>query len=424
MNTRVLTPKISLINHLLTMRYYHQEKSSKNKTTSIVIISPDALSVVLFCKQIIAEFKKIPSSRISVACNADTFRSQLELLGVEVLHVDLFRHFSPVRDVAYIVRLWSLLRKTRADIVFNMTTKPLIYGPIAARLVGVKYVINYNVGLGKGFSASPGLRQAVIRGTLKTLYKLSYLLSNKDWFTNKKDLEMLSQAGLVSKAKSFATNFYLDTDHYCRAAISDLQAKVLRQQLDISEDAIVVSMVARLIWSKGIREFTEAAEIIGASHPNVMFVLLAPEEPGSDGSVPLDFIRLTCERLQCFRWINFMDDPRLLYSISSISVLPSFYPEGGFPRALTEPMSMSNPIVTTDNPSCSGTVDQGKNGFIVPVKDSIRLAEAIRTLVADQLLREQFGRYSREKALKDFDEKTIVPKAFKQLGLEPYGWCE
>jgi N,N'-diacetylbacillosaminyl-diphospho-undecaprenol alpha-1,3-N-acetylgalactosaminyltransferase len=393
-----------------------------NKRTTIVITSPDALSVVLFCTRIIAEFQRIPGARIIVICKSDAFRDRLASLGVEVQDIAFYRHFSVGRDWSYLLELRSRLKAARADIVLNMTTKPLVYGALAAKLAGVPYVISYNVGLGKGFLDSAGLRQAVIRNALRLLYWTAYRLSDRDWFTNGPDFEQLVQRGTVSPAKAFVTKFYLDTDYYSAAAISSEATAEFRRAQSIPSESVVVSMVARLIWPKGIREFVDAAEAVTRRYPGTCFVLVAPEERGSDGAVPLDYIEAACRRNPSFRWINFMNDPRLLYAASDVSVLPSFYPEGGFPRALTEPMSMGRPVVTTDNPSCSGTVEPGVNGTIVPMQDSARLAAAVEALVVDPNLRRRFGENSRAKALRDFDEKTIVPAAFRQLGLEAFGW--
>jgi N,N'-diacetylbacillosaminyl-diphospho-undecaprenol alpha-1,3-N-acetylgalactosaminyltransferase len=103
--------------------------------------------------------------------------------------------------------------------------------------------------------------------------------------------------------------------------------------------------------------------------------------------------------------------PEILY-ISDVVTLPSYYREG-IPRVLLEAMCMEKPIVTTDWVGCKEVVEEGKNGFLVPVKDHIALASAIEKLINNEELRIKMGRYGREKVLKEFDEKIIVNQTMK-----------
>ncbi len=116
-----------------------------------------------------------------------------------------------------------------------------------------------------------------------------------------------------------------------------------------------------------------------------------------------------------FSWLGFRNDVKELYAISDIAVFPSFYREGGFPRGLTEPMAMGKPIITTDSVHCRGAVENGKNGYLVPIKDPQALANAIETLIRDDKKREEFGKYSRVKAKRDFNEKNIVSNVIKEF---------
>src|SRR3546814_8238298 len=61
---------------------------------------------------------------------------------------------------------------------------------------------------------------------------------------------------------------------------------------------------------------------------------------------------------------------------ASVFVLPSY--REGVPRSTQEAMALGLPIVTTDVPGCRETVAEGKNGFLVPVRNAARLAEAMR----------------------------------------------
>ena len=76
---------------------------------------------------------------------------------------------------------------------------------------------------------------------------------------------------------------------------------------------------------------------------------------------------------------------------------------------------MSKPVITTDSIHCSGTVEHGRNGFVVPIKDSTSLAGAIRQIACDDELAKNFGQYSRMKAGNEFDETTIIRQVVQQI---------
>src|SRR3546814_17367478 len=65
---------------------------------------------------------------------------------------------------------------------------------------------------------------------------------------------------------------------------------------------------------------------------------------------------------------------------ASVFVLPSY--REGVPRSTQEAKALGLPIVTTDVPGCRETVAEGKNGFLVPVSNAARLAEAMRYFLA------------------------------------------
>ncbi len=68
---------------------------------------------------------------------------------------------------------------------------------------------------------------------------------------------------------------------------------------------------------------------------------------------------------------------------------------------------MGRPVITTDAPGCRDTVEEGVNGFLVPVRDVRALAEAMERFIADPSLVEPMGRASRLLAEQRFDVHRI-----------------
>ena len=69
---------------------------------------------------------------------------------------------------------------------------------------------------------------------------------------------------------------------------------------------------------------------------------------------------------------------------------------------------MGLPIVTTDTPGCNEVVDNGINGFLIPVHDANALSQAILRLIKQPELRERFGDASRRRMVERFDLSVIA----------------
>ena len=143
--------------------------------------------------------------------------------------------------------------------------------------------------------------------------------------------------------------------------------------------------------------------------------MLAPFDRGSPDSVkPADLEAYRSENLKIVS--DFRHDVRRFAALSDIMVLASFYREG-VPRSLLEAMAMSKPIVTTDNPGCRELVKDGENGFLIPVRDSDALVNALKKLCTDEGLRERMGRNSRKLTEQEFSEELVAKRVISELYL-------
>ena len=383
---------------------------------NIAFVMPDGYSIMLFAKGILRALKRIPGAKVFVICDAGEYAEKIAALGVSTISVPVYRWFSPWEDLKYTWRLWRVMRNHRFDIVFNFSTKPNIFGTIAAKCAGVRLHCFHVVGLGSGFESRPDISGKLVRWAFLRLYRLACKWSRRVWFTNSQDRRFFIEQELIPENRTVLSRNYLNTDEYGSDLVGEERRKKARSLCGVTKDEQMVVMVARLIWQKGIREFGEAAESLRKSHPNLRFILIAPLEAGSPDAVPESFVR-ELEQKANLKWLGFQDDVKALYAISDLAVLPTYYREGGYPRALLEPMAMGKPVIATNSEHCRGTVEEGKNGFLVPIRDSRALADAIDAVVSDDTLREKLGSYSREKAVRDFDERLIVPGALRDLGL-------
>jgi glycosyltransferase involved in cell wall biosynthesis len=98
-----------------------------------------------------------------------------------------------------------------------------------------------------------------------------------------------------------------------------------------------------------------------------------------------------------------------------VYVLPSY--REGVPRSTQEAMAMGRAVITTDAPGCRETVDDGVNGFLVPVRDVNALVAAMLRFIENPDLIESMGQQSRRMAEERFDVHRKNAKLLEVLGL-------
>jgi glycosyltransferase involved in cell wall biosynthesis len=68
------------------------------------------------------------------------------------------------------------------------------------------------------------------------------------------------------------------------------------------------------------------------------------------------------------------------------------------------------PVVATDIRGCRQVVDHARTGFLVPPRSPTNLATAIDGLTADSGLRSAYGLAARQKALDQFDQRSVIDR--------------
>lgn len=165
-------------------------------------------------------------------------------------------------------------------------------------------------------------------------------------------------------------------------------------------------MIARVLYDKGYQEYVDAARYIQSKYSNVEFWLLGKIDNEYPNHVPKDVINRDSND-GIIKYLGYsIDVPHFIRKADCI-VLPSYHE--GLSRVLMEAIAMQKPVITTDIPGCRETVDDGANGYLIPPKNSRKLAEAIeRFLHLSDAQKEEMGKYSRNKAEMQFDINQVI----------------
>jgi N,N'-diacetylbacillosaminyl-diphospho-undecaprenol alpha-1,3-N-acetylgalactosaminyltransferase len=379
----------------------------------IAILYPDDFSIWQFRKGMI-EALISNGHDVYLLCPSGKYISRLEAIGTTHIAVNFNRFINPYGDLLFIIELYKIFKNNKFEIVHNLTIKPNIYGSIAAKLAKVKLILGTVEGMGSIYSRSSGLKIKLLKPIINKLYKIGLNYCHRVWFLNQDDISYFLGNKMIVKNKAILIRSTgVNSAEYSENNINPAQVNELKKELKIQNNSkIVLMVVGRFIWSKGIKEFIESYGMLKNKITNIRFLLVGVFENESPDSIPSNY--LLEKESDSFSILNFRDDIKELIYLSDVTVLPSYYREG-VPRILLESMSLSRPIITTNNVGCKETVDNGKNGYLIPIKDSKSLANSIEQLLIDPVRAKKFGKNGRMKVLNEFDEKLIVDQLLKKL---------
>jgi glycosyltransferase involved in cell wall biosynthesis len=320
--------------------------------------------------------------------------SAIESEGIEFVRLRMRRRsLNIVRELGALIELVKLYRERKPDLVHHITIKPVIYGSLAARAVGVPAVVNAVPGLGYAFTGS-GLGRRILRSAIEIAYRLALpVRRTRLIFENPDDRNDFLERGLVDAEHSVVI----------RGAGVDVKKFLPSEE---PPGTPVVLLAGRLLWEKGVGDLVEAARRLRDSSVPCRVALVGAPDPGNRGSIPIDTLR----EWQASGWIEWWglrgDMPQVLAS-SAIVALPTYYREG-IPMTLLEGAAAGRPLLATDTPGCREIVRPGVNGILVPPRDPASLASAIEALLRDPDRRRRMGEESRRIAVEEFSQERVV----------------
>ena len=113
--------------------------------------------------------------KVSVVTRCRNVAEGLRKYGLVVENIEFSRRgLNPVTEIATVLRLRSILKKIKPDIVHNIALKPVVLGSLAAKLAGASKVVNAPVGMGYVFTSKES-KARVLRPVVKSLIR--YVLS-------------------------------------------------------------------------------------------------------------------------------------------------------------------------------------------------------------------------------------------------------
>ncbi len=173
-----------------------------------------------------------------------------------------------------------------------------------------------------------------------------------------------------------------------------------RTELGIPDARKLVTFVGRIEALKGVDTLFRAVAHLVEKDPSwrtrlmVAIVGGVPEDESDDLTPEMHRLRTLRDELRLKDVISFVgaQSQELLpyfYSAAETVVMPSHYESFGM--VAVEATACGTPVIASNVGGLTSTIADGKNGFLVPPKEPIALAERMETLLNDSVLRDKMG---------------------------------
>lgn len=306
------------------------------------------------------------------------------------------------QDFLLFMRYLGLYSRIKPQAVLHINNKPNIWGTLAANLLGIPSISNIT---GLGVVAE---KKGVIKKLVYALYKVAFR-SGKAWvfFQNSDDSLFFRENGLVAD---------MSRTRLLPGSGVDLAKYAINDAYCYKDSGVppVFLFSGRLLITKGIRVYIQAAQRVVHLYPGTRFIIIGELEKDNPVFIPdSELSRAVTSGL--VEYCGKVQDVRSYLEEADCVVLPSWYREG-VPRALLEAAACGKPLIAADSPGTREPVEHGVNGYRVIPEDVSSLVEAmLHFITLTDKQKKAMGCESRCLAEKRFSDLLVLEAYLETL---------
>jgi len=381
---------------------------TKNNNGKICIMSSVPGTLKAFYSVLLKKITDSPMD-ITIASSPQPVLAEFEQqYSCKVFPVEITREITLFKDVIAIFKLVKHFRKERYDIVHAHTPKAGLVGMTAALIAGVPNRI-YTIH-GMPLETMSGMKRIIFR----FISKLTSRMATVNIVDSKSLRDLVAKENICSFDNMLmlgeGTACGVDLDRFNINRKDPLIVHQMRQKFNISDDAIVVGYVGRLVPDKGIDMLIEAFDIVTKQADNIYLFLIGGFEQVRNEIVG-EKTRCRIVSNEKIIHIDRVEEIVPYYFIMDMLVLPS--KREGFNYVLIEAAATGLATVTTRATGCVDGVVDGVTGYVVDIGDHKQLADAIISLIRKPDLRKEFGKNGCERVRRLFDSNYLAAEHLK-----------
>ena len=341
---------------------------------------------------------------VHIVCSGGPNAANLQAQGYKIKTIEIVRRISPFKNLISLIHIFRYIKKEKFDIVHVHTPIASILGRIAAKLAGVPLII-YTV---HGFHFHDDMKKWKKKIIISLEKIIGRLCTNLMFTVSYEDMQTAIQEGLISEDRIYHVSNGVNLVKF-NPANRNFNVTEKRKELGIGVGEKVIGFIGRIVKEKGILDLIHAYKAITDYLPNTRLLIIGDnrveDRAEIDGNEILALIRKYGMQENVI-FTGHRTDTNELLMLMNVFVLPSY--REGLPLSIMEAMAMGKPVVATNIRGCREEVIDGKTGYLVPTKNSERLADAILKIIKDAQLAEKMGNLGKERAEKEFDELKVL----------------
>jgi glycosyltransferase involved in cell wall biosynthesis len=290
------------------------------------------------------------------------------------------------------------IKRIVPDIVHCVSPKGIMYGGLVSRLLDVKGLVLAVSGQGSLFIN----KSSYILKKFANIYifLLRFILKHKN-------IKVIVQ----NKDDKFFYKNELNVKNNSIQLIpgSGVNFEIFKNTQNIQKENIVL-LPARMLKDKGVKEFYEAARILKIEFPEWRFILAGTADYNNPTSISKDEINAWVNE-GSIEWLGHCNNMVSLYLSSKIVCLPSY--REGLPKALIEAAAAKCAVVTSDVTGCRESILPNISGLLVEPKNIDSLCSALRKLINNPIMINEFGDNGFSWGSKRFAIQNVLDETIK-----------
>ncbi|TRZ97097.1 MAG: glycosyltransferase [Rhodocyclaceae bacterium] len=334
---------------------------------------------------------------VSLCVNTENSGVQLRIdPRVEVLHLDIRRPISPLRDLFALLALWRLFRRRRFDLVHSLTPKAGLLAMVAACVARVPNRVH--IFTGQVWVTRSGVSRSLFRQIDRLIARCAtVVMADSDSQRRFLEAEGVVNQG-ITRVAGHGSVCGVDSQRF--RPDPQLRAEV-RAALGVPPEACVFLFLGRINRDKGVLDLATAFAELGRSRPDAWLWMVGPDEECLRSEMAC-ILGPSAARV-C--WVGSTTEPERYFSAADVLTLPSY--REGFGAVVIEAAAAGIPAIASRIYGLIDAVEEGLTGLLFPAGDAAGLGAMMKILLDQPGMRGELGARARERALRDFSPASL-----------------
>lgn len=351
--------------------------------------------------------------QIDVVCyNTDKVQNFEKYRGFNIYRVDCFNIITARFALPNPFKLIKLLNHLKTNNYAFVNTHIRFFDPTwwlwaYAKVIGAQSIFTGHVATHPVYQHD--FVELVAKWVDLTVAKYSLRQYDHVTFTNKTAQEFFSKT-LGYKYESSVVYGGVDTNFFVPHPKQDRIIPKIKRA--VPNDAILITFVGRMIWTKGVTYLLDAAMQILIHNDKAIFCFAGPGELEEALKQKIAEANLSSNIFMVGNLTY--DEVRNLLAISDIFVNPSHHNEG-FPNTILEAGSSECFIIATDNAGTWEVIKNKETGILIPQKDTNSILKALEWALEHPHERTKIAQTFRRMLQRNFDWKLIAEQYYNLL---------